>query len=363
MLEVRLAIRRGDLDLEVDFQAPTPGVTALFGASGAGKTTVVHAIAGLIRPQAGRVALDGTTWFDAERSVFVPAERRRAGVVFQDARLFPHLDVRANLRYGERRVREPGPALALDEVVQLLGLESLLTRRVRGLSGGERSRVALGRALLARPRLLLLDEPLAAIDAPRRAEVLPYLERLRDRAAVPMIYVSHQYEEVLRLADHLVLLAAGRAIASGSPAELSLSPALAGLVGEDAAGAVIDGRILARNDSAGLATISVGEQQLTVPLAGLADAKQARILIPAREVMLATHRSEGLSVRNQLRGQIVALNDEPPHGVLATVEVSGSRLLARVTRAAANELALAVGQSVYVLVKAESLRGRSYKAP
>jgi molybdate transport system ATP-binding protein len=363
MLDVRLQIRRGDLDLRVDFQAPTPGVTALFGVSGAGKTTVVHAVAGLIRPASGRVALDATTWFDGERSVFVPAERRRVGYVFQDARLFPHLDVLGNLLYGQRRVRQAGPALELDEVVQLLGLEALLARRVRGLSGGERSRVALGRALLARPQLLLLDEPLAALDAPRRAEVLPYLERLRDRAGVPMIYVSHQYDEVLRLADHLVLLADGRVVGTGSPAELSLNPALVALIGADAAGSVVEGRILGCDERSFLATIAVGDQTLTVPLAGLAGANHARILIPARDVMLATHASQGLSVRNQLYGRIVALHDEPPHGVLATVDVSGARLLARVTRAAAADLALEVGQPMVVLVKAESLRGRAYKAP
>jgi molybdate transport system ATP-binding protein len=292
MLEVRLKIRRGDLDLRVDFRAPTPGVTALFGVSGAGKTTVVHAVAGLMRPASGRIALDATTWFDAERGVDVPAERRRVGYLFQDARLFPHLDVLGNLRYGQRRVREAGPALELGEVVQLLGLESLLARRVRGLSGGERSRVALGRALLARPQLLLLDEPLAALDAPRRAEVLPYLERLRDRARVPMIYVSHQYEEVLRLADHLVLLADGQVVATGSPAELSLHPALVALVGADAAGAVLDGQVLGCDERAGVATIALGDQTLT-----------------------------------------------------------------------ASELALEVGQATYVLVKAESLRGRAYKVP
>jgi molybdate transport system ATP-binding protein len=363
MLDVRLQVRRGDLDLKVDFQAPTPGVTALFGVSGAGKSTVVHAVAGLIRPARGHLALDATTWFDGERGVHVPAERRRIGYVFQDARLFPHLDVLGNLRYGQRRVRETGPALELDAAVQLLGLEALLRRRIRGLSGGERSRVALGRALLARPRLLLLDEPLAALDAPRRAEVLPYLERLRDRAGVPMIYVSHQYEEVLRLADHVVLMGDGRVIGTGSPAELSLNPALVALVGADAAGAVLDGRVLGGDEGTGLATIALGDQQLTVPLAGLAGAKQARILIPARDVLLATHASQGLSVRNQLRGRIVALNEEPPHGVLATVEVSGARLLARVTRAAAAELSLEVGQATYVLVKAESLRGRAYKVP
>jgi molybdate transport system ATP-binding protein len=360
MLEVRLEIRRGALDLKVDFQAPTPGVTALFGVSGAGKTTVVQALAGLIRPASGRLALDSTTWFDAERSVNVPAERRRIGYVFQDARLFPHLDVLGNLRYGQQRVREAGPALELDEVVQLLGLEALLARRVRGLSGGERSRVALGRALLARPRLLLLDEPLAALDAPRRAEVLPYLERLRDRAAVPMIYVSHQYEEVLRLADHLVLLADGQVIGAGSPAQLSLNPALVALVGADAAGAVVDGRILGCDERAGLATIALGDQRLTVPVAGLTGANHARVLIPARDVMLATHATQGLSVRNQLRGGIVAIHDESPH-VLVTVEVGAARLLARVTRVAATELALEVGQAVYALVKAESLRGRAYK--
>src|SRR6186713_2743392 len=227
MLRVELRKRRGDFTLESAFSAPTPGVTAIFGRSGCGKSTLISLIAGLLTPDSGRVAVGDDVWYDSERQLSVDTRHRRMGVVFQDARLFPHLSVRANLDYGLQRLPKTAERpMKFDDVVSLLGLATLIERRTNQLSGGERQRVALGRALLAQPRLLLLDEPLASLDAARREEVLPYLEKLRDELAIPIIYVSHQFEEVLRLATHVVLMDRGKVLSQGSLDDLSLHPEL-----------------------------------------------------------------------------------------------------------------------------------------
>src|SRR6187551_2159874 len=227
MLRVELRKRRGNFTLDAAFHAPTPGVTALFGRSGCGKSTLISLIAGLLAPDAGRVVLDDDVLFDGERHLSVDARHRRIGVVFQDARLFPHLSVRGNLDYGSRRVpREVSRFVSFDDVVSLFGLSGMLDRRPHELSGGEKQRVAFGRALLSQPRLLLLDEPLVSLDLARCEEVLPYLERLRDALAIPIVYVSHQFDEVLRLATRVVLLDAGRVLADGDLAAVSRHPAL-----------------------------------------------------------------------------------------------------------------------------------------
>ena len=233
MLRVALTWQRPQFSLHARFEAATPGIIALFGRSGSGKTTLVNLIAGLLAPDAGEVSLDGEVLTDTQAGISVPAERRRIGYVFQNARLFPHLNVAGNLRYGAKRARAVAPFIRFDEVVALLGLEPLLTRRTHQLSGGERQRVALARALLSQPRLLLLDEPLASVDVARREEVLPYLEALRDRLEIPMVYVSHQFEEVLRLATHLVLIEAGEVLAQGTVGAVSLAPQLQRIVGPD----------------------------------------------------------------------------------------------------------------------------------
>jgi molybdate transport system ATP-binding protein len=209
MLHIHVRKRREQFTLDVHIEVPTPGTIALFGRSGCGKSTLVNAIAGLLAPDRARISLDDVVFDDTNARIHVPVERRRIGYVFQDSRLFPHMHVEANLRYGERRARAVPHFVQFDQVVELLGLAQLLTRYPHQLSGGERQRVALGRALLSQPRLMLLDEPLAALDAPRREEVLPYLERLRDEFAIPMVYVSHRFEEVLRLATHVVVMEQG----------------------------------------------------------------------------------------------------------------------------------------------------------
>ena len=239
MLEVSVLKQLPGFRLDATLTAPTPGVIAVFGRSGSGKSTLINVIAGLLTPDAGTVSLDGESLTDIRRGIVVPVERRRIGYVFQDARLFPHLSVAGNLRYGEQRRRAAPTFAGFDEVVALLGLEPLLPKKPRQLSGGERQRASLGRALLSQPRLLLLDEPLASLDVARREEVLPYLVALRDRLSIPMVYVSHQYEEVLRLATHLVLLDVGQVVAEGPVDEMSLYPELQSIIGPDLVGAVV----------------------------------------------------------------------------------------------------------------------------
>ena len=360
MLDVDVTVRHAPFQLSARFACPTPGVTALFGASGAGKTTLVNAIAGLVRPASGHVRLDGRDWFDAGRAIDVPVERRRIGYVFQDARLFPHLDVGANIDYGARRAPHAARYATRDEVIALLGLGALLGRRVHRLSGGERQRVALARALLAQPDLLLLDEPLAALDAARRDEVLPYLEMLRDRFAIPMLYVSHQYDEVLRLANFIVLLADGTVAASGTPTELSTDPRLVRLIGAEAVGVVLEASVGPHDAQTGLTEVAVGGATLRLALPEVSAGGRVRLNILARDVILATIAPQGLSVRNAIAGTLLDLADEAADSVLASVSIADARIVARITRAAVRELALAPGMPVWALVKTASLRAHTF---
>jgi len=360
VLDVDLTLRSGTFELTAQFSSPTPGVVTLFGPSGAGKTTLANAIAGLLRPVRGHIRLDDRVLFDGSAGIDVPVERRRIGYVFQDSRLFPHLDVRGNLEYGARRAPAGDRYADREEIIVLLGLGALLGRRVNQLSGGERQRVALARALLAQPRLLLLDEPLAALDVARREEVLPYLETLRDRFAIPMLYVSHQYDEVLRLAGYIVLLADGRVLASGTPAELSGHARLRALVGTEAVGAVLDVEVVGLDPHTGLVSVALGSGTLRFALPSARPGARVRLNVLARDVILATSAPHGLSVRNALAGVLTELTDEGSDSVLASIAVGSARLFARITRAAVVELALSSGMPVWALVKAASLRGHAF---
>ncbi|MDE2218732.1 MAG: molybdenum ABC transporter ATP-binding protein [Gammaproteobacteria bacterium] len=359
MLNARLQLRRGEFTIDARFNAPAPGITALFGRSGAGKSTLMHLLAGLTRPDAGAIGLDGECFYDSERGIDVPAQARGIGYVFQDLRLFPHLGVGGNLEYGLRRAsRRRGARLEFARVVALLGLEALLARRTWQLSGGERQRVALGRALLAQPRLLLLDEPLSAIDAARRHELLPYFERLRDELALPMILVTHRFDDVVRLATHVVLLEAGRVLGQGDLPSVSLRSEMRGLLGPDGIGAVVEGCVDSVDAGAGLASVRVGTGRLLVPSEGLRTGEVLRMQLLARDLILATAPPQGLSVRNQLHAVVTGLQREPHHHVLVSVDAGGAALLARVTEAAARELQLRERQEIWVLVKAVSLRSQ-----
>ena len=363
MLEVCVRKQRGDFLCEVAFTGATPGVTALFGRSGCGKTTTIHMIAGLLRPDHGHIRVADTVLFDAARGIDVPAEERGIGYVFQDARLFPHLSVRDNLRYGERRARRGAHRLKFDAVVELLGLASLLARRPAGLSGGERQRVAIGRALLAQPRLLLLDEPLAALDGARRGELLPYLEGLRDRFSLPMVYVSHQLEEVLRLAGHVVVMESGHVADHGDVVSVSQSAALRAIVGAESMGAVVEGTVGEIDTAAGLAHIQVGDGQLRVEAADLRAGQRLRVQLLARDLIVSIAAPAGLSVRNSLAGVITQLQADGGQAWLVFTDIGGARLMVRITDDARRALDLAVGQRVWVLVKTISLRGHVFSGP
>lgn len=386
MLRVSAIKRRDGFTLEAEFETPTPGVVALFGRSGCGKTTLINVISGLLAPDEGRIELDETTLTDTRAGVSVPVEDRRIGYVFQDARLFPHFSVLGNLRYGlkrsQRRAGAPpadggtafgrgaaapsGPgarSIGFDEVIQLLGLDHLLDKRPHQLSGGERQRVGLGRALLSQPRLLLLDEPLASLDIARREEVLPYLEALRDSLAIPMVYVSHQFEEVLQLATHVVLMDAGRVVAHGSLSEVSLLPELRAIVGPDAVGSVLDGVVTRVDPSQGMADLRLGHGTLYVSLEGVAVGARVRVQLLARDIILANQKPQGLSVRNELEGVVTHLTPDGHDGVLVRVDIGGDVVLSRITTEGARALDLRPGSHVWALVKAVSTRGHAFRAP
>jgi len=365
-LKVAVEKRLESFALDVRFDAPTPGIVALFGPSGCGKSTTINIIAGLLVPDRGEISLDDDVLLDSRRRIAVAAERRGIGYVFQDARLFPHLNVASNLRYAQRRA----PYVSLERVLALLDLEPLLSRRAHQLSGGERQRVAIGRALLSQPRLLLLDEPLAALDRDRREEVLPYLETLRDQLSIPMIYVSHQFDEVLRLATHLVLMQSGTVAAEGGITQMSLDPKLRVLIGPDAVGAVIDGTVIGADAASGLTRVRLGNGEIKVEAARLAAGTRMRVQLLARDVIVSTRMPQYLSVRNSVQGVVTAIDDDSTGkagGVgsdLVSIDIgAGASILARVTRAATRELELAVGAPAWALVKAVSLRGHSFPAP
>lgn len=350
-LEVDLAHGQGAFRAEMSFLAQGR-LTCLFGRSGAGKTTLVNAIAGLIRPREGRIVADGAVLLDTAKGVFVPPYRRRIGYVFQEGRLFPHFSVRQNLLFGRWFVGgEVGPDPAA--VTELLGIGHLLDRRPSTLSGGEKQRVAIGRALLARPRLLLMDEPLASLDEARKAEILPYIERLRDEGGVPIVYVSHAVSEVVRLADTVVMLEAGRVVATGPATEILVQTRLGPMAGERDAGAVLEGCVLDRDEVFGLARVATGAGEVWVPGA-MRPGERVRLLVPAREVMIATERPAGISALNVLPAVIECLA-AVGGAVEVTLACGEARLLARVTRKSAAELALAPGRVVHALLKSMSL--------
>jgi len=361
VIRLEAGLRRGAFRLDVAFEAPEAGVVALFGRSGCGKTTLVNIIGGLLTPDTGRIDIGGEVLLDTATGRNVAAENRGVGYVFQDARLFPHLTVADNLDYGLRRTRGRTRGIERDEVIALLALGDLLTRRPHTLSGGERQRVALGRALLAQPRLLLLDEPLASLDAARREEVLPYLEALRARLSLPMIYVSHAFDEVLRLATHLVVLDAGRVVAQGPLADVSLDPALTAIVGPAAAGAVLDGRVVEVDAARGLARVAIGDHgELQVGAAGTAPGMALRVQVLARDVILSDRPPEGLSVRNALRGRVTTISAQDDDTRRVLVDLGCASIVAYVTRDAVDALGLATGSIVWALVKSVSLRSHPF---
>jgi molybdate transport system ATP-binding protein len=356
MIDVDVRFERDDFSLQVAFTAPPGSVTALFGASGAGKSTLLDIVGGALRPASGHVRYAGATLTDTARDFHVPVEERGIGWVFQEGLLFPHLDVHDNLNFAARRAKA-GLQIPRARILEVLGLGALLRRRPHELSGGERQRVAIARALLSRPRLMLLDEPLASLDAPRKLEILALLETLRREFAVPMLYVTHSLGEVLRLADHMVVLERGRAVASGAIGDL-FGRTDTPLLSERAdAGALLDLQVIA-NDRAGSVTARIGAQTMVVA-ADVRVGTNLRAYVLANEVILASARPTGISVRNVLQSVVTRLahrNDGSVMVELALGETdSPHRLLANVTLAAARELGLAPGQAVHALIKTVSV--------
>ncbi|MBR9893892.1 molybdenum ABC transporter ATP-binding protein [bacterium] len=352
-LQVAISHCFGGFQLDIAFEAP-PGLTVLFGRSGSGKTTIVNAVAGLLRPDAGRIALGDQVLFDSARRVWQPPHRRRLGYIFQDARLFPHLTVRQNLLYGRWFAPRDSRPDEIDRVIEMLGIAPLLSRRPGALSGGERQRVAIGRALLAKPRLILADEPLAALDEARKSEILPYFERLRDETRVPILYVSHAPAEVARLATSVVALQDGRVSRHGSATDVLGDPSVTPL-GAGAAGAVIEANILRHHEDGLTELEAAGGLRLLIPTVPRAPGTPLRIHIEAQDVMLATQRPEQISALNVLPCRIRALRMGNGPGALVQLDACGNLLLARVTQRSVSALGLRDGQEVFAVLKAVSV--------
>ena len=359
-LEVQISHDFGGFALQVRFSC-APGLTALFGRSGAGKTTLVNAIAGLLRPQRARISINGRLLSDTDSGIHVPPHRRRIGYVFQEARLFPHLTVRHNLLYGRFFARRDD-TIAFDHIVDLLGIAPLLQRQPATLSGGEKQRIAIGRALLARPELLLMDEPLASLDGARKEEILPYLERLRDELRLPIVYVSHAIPEVTRLADTVVLLSDGKVQAVGSVEDLTARLDLFPLTGRYEAGAVLNATLIRHEEAWGLSALQTQAGEILVPrLEGRALGSALRIRIRARDVTLALSPPPDTSALNILHGTVAELKASREGGPQVEVKLDchGDTLLARVTRLSAERLALRPGQPVCAMIKTVALDGGS----
>ena len=329
-----------------------PGITALFGQSGAGKTSLVNMVAGLLTPDEGEIAIGGTCVFSRREGVNLPPERRPVGVVFQDGRLFPHLSVRGNLQYGRRRGARSAPVFK--EVVELLELQALLHRRPMSLSGGEQQRVAIGRALLTAPDVLLLDEPLAGLDGERRGEVLDFLERLKRDSDRIIVYVTHRIEEVVRLADRLVLIDRGVVRSSGEPQDLLGRPELQASIGQQSAGALLRCRIEEVDDGDGLSRLSCSGHTILLPRLDLPQDADIVLQVRAGDVSLSLEPPRQSSVLNVMSGTVERV--VPEDGALADVVVNvGQTLWARVTRRSVRELGLSTGVRVYATIKAASL--------
>jgi molybdate transport system ATP-binding protein len=347
-VDVRLAYPAFRLELAHDF--PLIGVTALFGQSGCGKSTLLRIISGLERGAEGRVVFGDEVWQNG--CAFVPPHRRGVGYVFQDARLFPHLSVEGNLRYAARRASDAAGRIEFEDVVATLDLEPLLRRRPPSLSGGERQRVAMGRTLLTRPRLLLMDEPLASLDVRRKAEILPYIGRLAKTFGVPILYVTHSLDEVTRLGDRMVALSEGRLAATGDVTELLERLDLQPATGRFEAGAALTGRIVGHDPDFCLTRVVLDGQHLDMPEIDLPVGDEVRVRVRARDVALATKRPDGISIRNILEGHVAEIVAEAETAFAETlIDVGGQRLRARVTRAAVVDLGLAPGSPVFALIK------------
>jgi len=355
-LSIRVHVVHPGFELEVDDMLDLEGVTAIFGASGSGKSTLLRAIAGFDRPTSGRIAFGEDVWFDTAAGVDLAPHKRPVGMLFQDARLFDHLDVEANLAFGEKRRGRNRDRFTREEVLVALDLGGLAGRRTDSLSGGERQRVALARTLLSSPDLLLLDEPLSGLDRERKAEILPYLEDVTRRFRIPTLFVSHDIDEVARLADRVWVFAAGRLQTSGATAAIVERLDLQPLTGRFEAGVLVEGRVARHDPRLHLTFVDLHGDEFTMPLIDrLEPGDPVRLRIRARDVAVATQRPEGLSIRNVLPGHITDLVREVESGsVEAFIQLREDRIRARLTLAAVEDLSLEIGSAVFALVKSVS---------
>ncbi|MES9971278.1 MAG: molybdenum ABC transporter ATP-binding protein [Candidatus Thiodiazotropha sp.] len=352
-IEVALKHRLGDFELDVAFTAPAQGVTALFGSSGSGKTSVLRAVAGLDRADRGVVRVNGEVWQDQDH--FLPIHQRSIGYVFQEASLFPHLSVQDNMQYGMRRIPAAKRQIPFHDVVELLGISGLLKRATQRLSGGERQRVAIARALLTSPRLLLMDEPLSALDHAAKQAILPYLERLHDEFAIPSLYVSHDPNEVARLADHMVVLERGGISAQGEAATLLTRLDLP-LAGYDDASALLEGYVSSHDHSYHLTWISLQGNRVAVPREDLPVGRHARVQIQARDVSLSIRAHADTSILNILPVRVIDTREISPTQVLVRLELEdGQTLLSRITRRSAVGMGVHEGMQLYAQVKSVAL--------
>jgi len=354
-LDVALYHHFGDFSLNVAFAIDYPGVTALFGPSGAGKSTVINAVAGLLRPSRGHVKINGSTVFDSNAGIFLPPRRRRVGYVFQDARLFPHLSVERNLLFGWRRTGQKATPEDIAEVLDLLGLSALLDRKPATLSGGEKQRVAIGRALLSGPDLLLLDEPLAALDQKRRGEILPYLKRLGEQSGIPMLYVSHAIDEVAALADRVVVLNQGQLVASGSVADTFARPDLVPITGRFDAGGILETRVEDHDDSLGLTRLAFNGESLLVPRIETTPGTLLKVRVRARDILIARDVPTAISANNILPARITEIHEDPPTYADIQLDLGTTRLVARLTRASVDRLGLKTDMQVQAIIKSVTI--------
>jgi molybdate transport system ATP-binding protein len=350
---VALRHRFPSIEMDIAFDVPSPGVTVLFGPSGSGKSTIINAAAGLLKPDTCRIEIDGTVLADTRAGIWLPPEKRRAGLVFQDSRLFPHMSVATNLRFGMRRVASD--AIRFDEIVDLLGIGALLGRRPHTLSGGERQRVAIGRALLAQPKLLLMDEPLASLDAARKMEILPFLTRLKTTLRLPILYVTHALDEATQLADSMVLIDAGHVAGFGPISDVAARADLP-LAQRDDAGALLICRVEQNDEPRALTRLHGAGATFWVPLLDLPVGAECRIRVPAREVILAGRPPEAISLHNIVPGTVHKIAaDTFRRSVIVEVALPNGGLLSRVTPDAVVRLGLSSGQPVLALIKSTSI--------
>ena len=352
MIELNVSLKRGNFSLAVNLNLEDK-VTGLFGPSGSGKSTLLSILAGLVQPDNGRVVVDGECLFDSATGINIPMHQRRIGLVFQESRLFPHLTIQHNLTYGLHLLAKQNQKFGLNQIVELLEIGNLLKQRPYQLSGGEKQRVTLGRALLSSPRLLLCDEPLAALDTRLKNQILPFLKRVNEEIKVPMVYVSHSINEVLQLTQSIAMIEAGEIRASGNFYELITHPEVLALAHHLGFDNVLHAKVIEHNNEFGYTLVALNENHLFVPLLNTAVGVDIALSVPASNVALSLKKLDGLTIQNQLLGVVTAIR-EVDHRVLVTVD-AGFMVVAEITLRALHNLEIKVGKPVCCLIKAQAM--------